>query len=160
MNSTPYSKNARKDTFFYIFYFNCFGDKHVDFLLLMCSDSTQEHGGQNSSVGSMLGSQSSLVSRRGFDPPLRRIFPVEQIFPLELMWVLTPLPPKLFQMRGWEYRLRSSLCTHAFHCTDSEDQQKHTQHAPPTKMECCVMWSFWHSAYSMCVHQEPTNHWI
>ena len=31
----------------------------------------------------------------GFDPPLKRIFPVEGIFPLELTWVLTPFPPKL-----------------------------------------------------------------
>ena len=28
------------------------------------------------------------------------------------------IPQKLF---GWEYRLRSSLCTHAYHCTDSKD---------------------------------------
>ena len=26
-------------------------------------------------------------------------FPVEGIFPLELTWVQTPLPPKLFRMR-------------------------------------------------------------
>ena len=44
-------------------------------------------------VGSVLGSLSSLMQRRGFDPPLR-MFPIEGIFPLELTWVLTPFPPK------------------------------------------------------------------
>ena len=39
------------------------------------------------------------------------------IFPLELAWVQTPLPITF----GWEYKPRSSLCTHAFHRTDSKD---------------------------------------
>ena len=70
-------------------------------------------------------------------------FPVEGIFPLELTWARTPFPKNSF---GWEYKPRSSLCTHAFHHTDSKDpdvhvldsecrQQKHTQHAPSTKTE-------------------------
>ena len=42
-------------------------------------------------------------------------FPVEGIFPLELIWVQTPFPPKP----------RSSLCTHAFHRTDSKDPDVH-----------------------------------
>ena len=37
---------------------------------------------------------------------------VEGIFPLELTWVLTPSPKNYF---GWEYKPRSSLCTHTFH---------------------------------------------
>ena len=47
-------------------------------------------------IGNVLGSLSSLVQRRGFDPPLRKIFPVEGIFPLELAWVLTPFPQNSF----------------------------------------------------------------
>ena len=46
---------------------------------------------------------------RGFDPPLRRFFRGEGIFPLELTWVLTSFPPNPF---GLDYKLRSSLCTH------------------------------------------------
>ena len=72
-------------------------------------------------------------------------FPVEGIFPLELTWVQAPFPPK--NSFGWEYKPRSSLCTHAFHRTDSKDhdvhvlegecrQQKHNQHALSTKTEC------------------------
>ena len=52
--------------------------------------------GLNSSVGSVLGSLSCLMQRHGFDPPLRRIFPVERIIPLELTWVLTPFPQNSF----------------------------------------------------------------
>ena len=59
--------------------------------------------------------------------------------------VLFPFPQNFL---GHEYKQRSSLCTHAIHLTDSKDpdihhvlegwmrQQKHTQHAPSTKMEC------------------------
>ena len=36
---------------------------------------------------------------------------------LELIWVLTPFPQISF---GWGYKLRSSPCTRAFHCTDSK----------------------------------------
>ena len=59
----------------------------------------QGQGGWNSSIGSMLGWLSCLMQHCGFDPPLRRIFLVEEIFPLGLTWVLTPFPPKLFRMR-------------------------------------------------------------
>ena len=55
------------------------------------------------------------MQHRGFDPPLRNIFLVEGVFPLELSWVLTPFLQNSF---GWEYKLRSSLCTHAFHRAD------------------------------------------
>ena len=78
--------------------------------------------GRNSSVGRVLDSLSCLMQCRGFNPPLRRIFLVEGIFPLELTWVLTPFPQNSF---GWEYKLRSSLCTHAFHRTDSKDPDIH-----------------------------------
>ena len=49
--------------------------------------------------GSVLGLLSCLMPHRGFSPPIRRIFPVEGIFPLGLTWVLTLFPPKLFRMR-------------------------------------------------------------
>ena len=51
--------------------------------------------GQNSSVGS---AWAPCPQRRGFDPPLGT-FSVEGIFPLELTWVQTPFPQKLFRMR-------------------------------------------------------------
>ena len=49
-------------------------------------------------------------------------FLVEGIFLLELTWVQTPFPKNSF---GWEYKPRSSLCTHAFHGTDSKDPDVH-----------------------------------
>ena len=101
------------------------------------SESWQRWRGRNSSVGSVLGSMSCLTQRRGFDPPLRRIFQVEGIFPSELTWVPIPFipppppsppPPKKKKKKknqpnffGWEYKSRSSLCTRAFHLTDSKD---------------------------------------
>ena len=54
--------------------------------------------GRNSSVGCVLSSLSCLMQHHGFDPPWRRIFPVEGIFPVELTWVLTLFRKKLFQM--------------------------------------------------------------
>ena len=69
-----------------------------------------------------MGSLSFLMQCHGFDPPLRRIFPVEGFFPLELTWVLTPFPQNSF---GWEYKLRTSLFTHAFHCMHSKDPDVH-----------------------------------
>ena len=62
-------------------------------------------------VGSMLGSLCCLMQRPGFDPPLGRTFPVEGIFPLELTWVLSPVPKKTLSdesiNRGPVYRLDS-----------------------------------------------------
>ena len=55
-----------------------------------------EGGGRNSSVGSVLGTLSCVTQRRRLDPALRRIFPVEGIFPLELTWILTPFPKTSF----------------------------------------------------------------
>ena len=43
-------------------------------------------------AGSVLGLLSCVMQRRRFDPPLRRIFLVEGIFPLELTCVQTPFP--------------------------------------------------------------------
>ena len=43
-------------------------------------------------------------------------------FPVELTWVLTPFP--LNSLR-WENKQRSSLCTHAFHGTESKDLDIH-----------------------------------
>ena len=71
-------------------------------------------------------------------------------FSLGLTWFLTPFPPNSF---GWEYKPRPSLCSHAFHRTDSKDPDihvldgwmpavaittttKYTQNAPSTKTEC------------------------
>ena len=66
-------------------------------------------------------------------------FPVEGIFPLELTWVLTPFPQNSF---GWEYKKRSSLCSHAFHRTDSKDPDIHVLDGwiPTTKShpECTI----------------------
>ena len=61
-------------------------------LILILSHRTR---GWNSSVGS---AWARCPQRRGFDPPLGH-FPVEGIFPLELTWVQTPFPQKLFRMR-------------------------------------------------------------
>ena len=62
--------------------------------------------GWDSSAGSVLGPLPCMMPRCRFHSPLRRIFPVEGIFPLELTWVLTQFPQKSF---GGEYKLRSSL---------------------------------------------------
>ena len=73
-------------------------------------------------LNSALGWLSCLMQHHGFSPPLRRIFPVEGTFPLELTWVLTPFPQNSFM---WEYKLRSRLCTYAFHRMDTEDPGIH-----------------------------------
>ena len=85
---------------------------------------------------------------RRFDPPLGRIFSGEGMFPFELTWVLTPFPKNSL---GWEYKPRSSLCTHAFHCTDSKDPDIHVldRWIPATKTHpaCTIhedgMWPVW-----------------
>ena len=87
------------------------------------NDTDSEYNyGLDQLAGSVLGSLSHSMQRHGFNPPLRRIFPIRGIFALELTWVLTPFPQNSF---GWEYKPRSSLCTHAFHCTDSKDPDIH-----------------------------------
>ena len=74
--------------------------------------------GRNSSVGSAWARCHSVAG----SILLWGHFPVEGIFPLELTWVQTPFPQNSF---GWEYKPRSSLCTHAFHRTDSKDPDVH-----------------------------------
>ena len=69
-------------------------------------------GGWKRSVSNVLGSLSCLMQRLGIDPPE----PLVEIFPMELRRVLTPFPQNSF---GREYKLRSRLCTHALHHTDS-----------------------------------------
>ena len=49
-------------------------------------------------------------------------FSGREVFPLEWTWLLIPFSQNSF---GWEYKSRSSLCTHAFHCTDSKDPDIH-----------------------------------
>ena len=49
--------------------------------------------GRNSSVGSVLGSLSCLMQRRGFDPPLRKTIAVEGIFPMGSDSTTPPPPP-------------------------------------------------------------------
>ena len=69
-------------------------------------------------VGSVLGSLSCLLQGCWFDPLLRNnFFGRRDFFSFESTWVLTPFPQNSF---GWKYKPRSSLCTHAFHRTDSK----------------------------------------
>ena len=101
---------------------NLFGTCHNTPRLLQVDPCLSVYRAGNSSAASVLGSLSCLMQQLGFGPPLRRIFLVEGIFPLELAWVLTAFPQNSF---GWEHKPRSSLCTHAFHRTDSKDPDIH-----------------------------------
>ena len=65
-------------------------------------------------------SLSCFMQRRGFDPPLGRFCPVEGILPLGLTWVWLHSPKNHL-----EYKPRSSLCSHAFHRTDSKHPDIH-----------------------------------
>ena len=115
-------------------YVSSFSFEFIMFSQFGCCKYTQMNYkmGRNSSVASVLGSLSCLIEHCGFDPPLRRNFLVERIFPLELTWVLTLFPQNSF---GWKYKPRFSPCTHAFHRTDSEDPDIHVldQWMPATK---------------------------
>ena len=96
----------------------------------------------NSLAGSVLGSLSCMMQHCRFDPPRSHL--VKGIFPLELIWALTPLPTTLSD----ESRNRSKVCTHMHSieqtqkiltCISSTDEcwhQKHIQHAPSTRTEC------------------------
>ena len=77
--------------------------------------------GRNIRKGNQWGRYSSLVVRWA-RCPAEENFSGRGICPLELTWVLTPFPPNSF---GWEYKPKSSLCTHAFHRTDSKDPDVH-----------------------------------
>ena len=98
--------------------------------------------GLNSSVGSVLGPLSCVVQGHRFNPPLgfqwRGFFP----WAWHQFWVHSPQ-----NSFWWEHKLRSSLCTHPFHYTDSKDPDVHVldgwmpatkRHpaAPSTKTEC------------------------
>ena len=87
---------------------------------------------------------------RGFDPPLRKSFLVEGIFPLEITWVLTPFPQNCFR---WEYKLRSSLhkcilshglksSRHSCPRQVNTSEKNHTQDAPSTKMKCDYLYGW------------------
>ena len=78
------------------------------------------------------------------------VFQWRGFFSLELTWVLTPFPQNSFR---WEYKLRSSLCIHAFHLKDLKRSwhscprqmnasNKNTQHAPSTKTECDYLYGW------------------
>ena len=67
--------------------------------------------GQNSSAGSVLGSLSCVMQRYEFD------FFLRTDFSLGASMGSDSIPQSSF---GWEYKLRSSLCTHAVHRTDSK----------------------------------------
>ena len=103
--------------------------------------------------------------------------PVEGLLHLELTWILTPFLKNSF---GWVYKPRSSLCTHAFHRTDSNiltftsytdkcwpkrkqkqtknKKQKHThiQHAPSIKKEWDYLYGGLKSGH---IHKNFTKIW-
>ena len=60
--------------------------------------------------------------RRGFDPPLGKFSGREDFFPWSSHGFKLHSPQNSFR---WEYKPRSSLCTHAFHRTDSKDPDVH-----------------------------------
>ena len=85
------------------------------------SRSSLVSGCLNSSVGSVFGLLSYVMQCCGFDPDSE--LPVEGFFPCGVNMGSDSFPPKLVQMRV--YTLRSSLCTRAFHGTDSQDPDVH-----------------------------------
>ena len=83
-----------------------------------------------------------------------KFFSGRGFFPLELTWVL--FPKNSF---GWEYKPRSSLCTHAFHRMDSKDPDSHVldgwmlatkTHPACTIHERLPHLEFWLSAQGGC----------
>ena len=78
--------------------------------------------GQNSWLACVLGLLSCLMQCCGFGS-LLKIFLVEGVLPLELPWVLNPFPKNSL---GWEYKPRSSLCTHALHHTHTLKRSWHS----------------------------------
>ena len=57
----------------------------------------------------------------GFDPPLRKYFPIEEIFTLELTWVLTPFPQKLSD----ESINQDLVCAHMHSITQTKNPDIH-----------------------------------
>ena len=70
-------------------------------------------GGGNLSVSSVLGLLSWMMQHHGFKPSSEH--PVEGILFLGLSMGSDSTP---YNSLGWEYKLRSFLCTHAFYCVD------------------------------------------
>ena len=105
---------------------------------------TEQITGWNSSVGCVLGLLSCLMQRHGFDPPLRRIFSGRRDFSLGVNMGSHSIPPKTLSDESINQGL---VCTHMHTITQTQKiltfmsqtgecrQQKHTQHAPSTKME-------------------------
>ena len=95
---------------------------YVHVCILLCKHTSsrlacilmQSFRGRNSSVGS---AWACCPQRRGFDPPLGT-FSGRGDFSLGVNIGSNSIPPK--NSFGWEYKPRSSLCTHAFHRTDSK----------------------------------------
>ena len=95
--------------------------------------------------GSVLGTLSSLIQSRGFDPPLRRSFPGRGYFSLGVNMGSDHIPQKSLSDESIN---RGLVCAHMHSITPTQKvltfmswtgecrQQKHTQHAPSTKMGC------------------------
>ena len=62
------------------------------------------------------------MRRRGFDPPLKRLFFGRGDFSLGVNMGSDSIPQNSF---GREYKPRSSLCTHTFHYMESKDPDIH-----------------------------------
>ena len=80
--------------------------------------------GRSSSVGTVLGSLSCMMRHPGFDPPLSLW--CRGFFPLELTWVLTPLPETLLD----ESINRGLVCAHMH----STAQTQRSWHSCPRRM--------------------------
>ena len=61
------------------------------------------------------------MQHHGFDPHVRKFFSGIGDFPLGFNMGSDSIPPKTLS----DYQLISSLCTHAFHDTDSNDPDIH-----------------------------------
>ena len=68
--------------------------QHVVSYLPLVSTILYPFQGAGIAIGSVLGLLPCLMQCRRLNPPLRRFFPVEGIFHLELTWVLTLFPKK------------------------------------------------------------------
>ena len=79
----------------------------------------QSSRGRNSSVGS---AWARCPQCHGFDPP-QGTFSGRGDFSLGVNMGSNSIPPQ--NSFGWEYKPRSSLCTHAFHRMDSKDPDVH-----------------------------------
>ena len=85
----------------YVFFWGGFPCDYLIFFQLCLSSFLIEcNEGQEQLVGIVLGSLSCLMQRRGFEPPLRRIFFCSRDdFSLGVNMGSDSVPPKLFRMR-------------------------------------------------------------